>query len=259
MSEDGRISVSREHAVATVWFDRPHARNSMTTVMYKQLADACQQLAADKGVRLVIFRGVGGKSFVAGTDIARFRSFASGEDGLSYERELEAHLQSLFAIPVPTIAVIEGYAVGGGLAIAGACDLRIAVHGAKFGVPIAKTLGNCLAMPNYARTLAAFGESRAKRMLLLADLLTAEEAQEAGFLARLVAPEALDECLAEVVAQLLANAPLTLEVSKEAIRRLQERDLPDGDDLIRRIYGSADFKTGVAAFTGKTKPVWQGK
>jgi enoyl-CoA hydratase/carnithine racemase len=96
-------------------------------------------------------------------------------------------------------------------------------------------------------------------MLLLGDLLSAEEALDSGFLARLVAPETLDQTLAEVVTQLLANAPLTLAVSKEAIRRLQARDIPDGDDLIRRIYGSADFKSGVAAFSSKTKPDWRGE
>lgn len=259
MRDEGQVTVSQEQEVATVWFDRPHARNAMTTAMYEQFTDACIRLSVDRTLRLVVFRGVGGKSFVAGTDIARFLSFTSGDDGVLYEREMEAHLQSLFAISVPTLAVIEGYAVGGGLNIAAACDLRIAVHGAKFGTPIARTLGNCLAMPNYARMLAGFGESRAKRMLLLGDLLSAREAQEAGFLARLVAPEAIEDTLAEVIAQVLANAPLTLEISKEAIRRIQAGDVPDGDDMIRRIYGSADFRAGVAAFTGKAKPVWRGE
>lgn len=259
MSSDGRVTVARDGAVATVWFDRPAARNAMTATMYEQFTATCEALAGDMDLRVVAFRGVGGRAFVAGTDISRFLDFAGPEDGVAYEEEMERHLLPLLDIPVPTLAVVEGYAVGGGLNIAAACDLRIATTGSRFGTPIAKTIGNCLSMPNYARLLSGFGESRAKRMLLLGDLLDAEDAFAAGFLARLVAPDALEATLTEVVAQLLANAPLTLAVSKEAIRRLQARAIPDGDDLIRRAYGSADFKAGVAAFTAKTKPEWRGK
>lgn len=256
MSGEGRVRVSRDGAVATVWFDRPEARNAMTMAMYAQFAAACETLAGDATLRLAVFRGVGGKAFVAGSDISRFLDFNGPEDGLAYEREMDEHLAALMAISVPTLAVIEGFAVGGGLNIAAVCDLRIATTGSRFGVPIAKTVGNCLSMPSYARLLAGFGESRAKRMLLLGDLLGAEEAREAGFLARLAAPDELNATLAEVVAQLLANAPLTMAVSKEAIRRISSRELPDGSDLIRRAYGSADFTAGVAAFTAKTKPEW---
>lgn len=259
MTSEGRVTLAREGAVATVWFDRPGARNALTATMYREFTAACKMLAHDESVRVVVFRGVGGKAFVAGTDISRFLQFDGPEDGIAYEQEMEAHLAALFEIPVPTLAVIEGYAVGGGLNIAAGCDLRIATTGSRFGTPIARTIGNCLSMPNYARLLAGFGEARAKRMLLLGDLLPAEEALEAGFLARLVAPEAIEDTLAGVIAQLLENAPLTLAVSKEAIRRLQARHIPDGDDLIRRIYGSADFKAGVEAFTGKTKPNWRGQ
>jgi enoyl-CoA hydratase/carnithine racemase len=257
--DDGRVRVSRDGTVATVWFDRPAARNALTTTMYEQFTAACRELGADASVRIVVFRGVGGKAFVAGTDIARFLTFTSPEEGVEYEREMETHLAALLAIKVPTLAVIEGYAVGGGLNIAAACDLRIATTGSRFGTPIARTLGNCLSMPNYARLLAGFGESLAKRMLLLGDLLDAEEARQAGFLARLVPADEIDKTAQELIAQLLGNAPLTLEVSKEAIRRLKLQNLPDGDDLVRRIYGSDDFKEGVAAFTAKTKPNWRGR
>jgi enoyl-CoA hydratase/carnithine racemase len=259
MSVDGRVTVSRDGAVARVWLDRPQARNALTITMYEQFAAACHALARDPSVRVVVFRGVGGKAFAAGTDISHFLGFTSAEDGIDYEREMEGHLQALFEIPVPTLAVIEGYAVGGGLNIAAACDLRIATVGSRFGTPIARTIGNCLAMPNYARLLASFGESRAKRMLLLGDLLSATEAMDAGFLARLVPPAELDATQDEVVAQLLANAPLTLAASKEAIRRLQSKQIADGDDLLRRVYGSADFKAGIEAFTGKTTTVWRGR
>ena len=256
---DGEVRVTREGAVATVWFDRQEARNALTTKMYAEFTAACRVLAEDAALRAVVFRGVGGKAFIAGTDIARFKDFASGDDGVAYEREMETHLEALLAIPVPTIAVIEGYAVGGGLNIAAGCDLRIATTGSRFGTPIARTIGNTISMKNHARLLMAFGESRAKRMLLLGELLSTEEAQDAGFLSRLVAPESLEATLAEVVGTILANAPLTLQASKEAIRRIRDAGVPDGDDLIRRVYGSADFKEGVRAFFDKSKPDWRGE
>ncbi len=258
MSE-GRVTLKRDGAVATVWFDRPEARNALTAAMYEQFTESCQAVAQDRSLSAVVFRGTGGKAFVAGTDISRFRDFASGDDGVAYEREMETHLAVLFEIPVPTIAVIEGFAVGGGLNIAAGCDLRIATTGSRFGTPIARTIGNCLAMPNYARLVAGFGESRAKRMLLLGELLDAREAQAAGFLARLVEPAELDSALAELLAQIVGNAPLTLMASKEAIRRITARDIPDGDDLIRQVYGSKDFKRGVRAFFDKSKPDWRGE
>jgi enoyl-CoA hydratase/carnithine racemase len=256
---DGQVTLQRDGAVATVWFDRPEARNALTKVMYEQFTEACQLVAKDRSLRTVVFRGVGGKAFVAGTDISRFRDFTSGDDGVAYENEMETHLAALFQIPVPTIAVIEGYAVGGGLNIAAGCDLRIATAGSRFGTPIARTIGNCLAMPNYARLVAGFGESRAKRMLLLGELLDATEAQAAGFLARLVEPADLDATLAALVAQIEGNAPLTLTASKEAIRRITASNVPDGDDLIRQVYGSGDFKRGVTAFFDKSKPDWRGE
>jgi enoyl-CoA hydratase len=259
MSTDGEVRLERRGAVATVWFDRPDARNALTSAMYEQFTAICEGLAGDRDLRVAVFRGVGGKAFVAGTDIGGFLAFKSAEDGIVYEREMERHLGALLSIPVPTVAAIEGVAVGGGLNIAAACDLRIATTGSRFGTPIAKTLGNCLSMSNYARLLAGFGESRAKRMLLLGELLNAEEVQAAGFLAALVPPEDFEAAIERIVAQLLDNAPLTLAVSKEAIRRLQERALPDGEDLIRHIYGSADFKAGVRAFLDKSKPQWRGE
>jgi enoyl-CoA hydratase/carnithine racemase len=259
MSEDGEVRLEQRGAVATVWFERPAARNALTKRMYEQFSSTCRALGGDSSLRVVVFRGAGGEAFVAGTDIAGFLDFRSAEDGIGYEREMEEHLGALLAIPVPTVAAVDGVAVGGGLNIAAACDLRIATRGSRFGTPIARTLGNCLSMPNYARLLQGFGESRAKRMLLLGELLSAEEAASAGFLAALVAREEFEATIVRVVEQLLANAPLTLAVSKEAIRRLKASALPDGDDLLRRIYGSADFRSGVEAFLDKRRPAWRGE
>src|SRR4029434_1315205 len=125
-------------------------------------------------------------SFIAGTDIAQFREFRTGEDGIAYEAKMEGYLAAIEAVPVPTLAVVEGFAIGGGLAIAAACDLRIATPGSRFCVPIARTLGTCLSMANYSLLVAALGASRAKRVLLLAENLSADEALAGGFLSEIV-------------------------------------------------------------------------
>jgi len=226
--------------------------------MYEQLAEACVRAAADRELRAVVMRGVGGKAFIAGTDIGQFRSFKCAADGIEYERKMEPYLAAIEALPMPTLAVVEGWAIGGGLAIAAACDLRIATPGTRFGVPIARTLGNCLSVANYARLVAALGVSRAKKMLLLAENLPADEALAAGFLAEIVAPEALEARIAALTARLAGGAPITLRVTKEAIRRLLHAGMPDGEDLIAQAYGSADFRTGVEAFLAKQEPRWTG-
>ena len=210
-------------------------------------------------MRVAVFRGAGGKSFIAGTDIAQFQDFRTGEDGIAYEEKMEITIGGIEALPIPTLAVVEGFAIGGGLAIAAACDLRIATPGSRFGVPIARTLGNCLSMANCARLVAALGASRAKRVLLLAENLAAEEALAAGFLSEIVAPADLDKRVAELTDRLAHHAPITMRVSKEAIRRLMLAGLPDDDDLVRASYGSEDFRLGVKAFVEKREPQWTGK
>ncbi|MBI1203415.1 MAG: enoyl-CoA hydratase [Rhodopseudomonas sp.] len=257
--DDGDVKVVREGAVATILFDRPQARNAMTWRMYDRLAAACAALRDDDSLRAIVLRGVGGKAFIAGTDIAQFQEFTTGEQGIAYEERIEAYLAALEALPMPTLAVVEGWAIGGGLAIAACCDLRIATPGSKFGVPIARTLGNCLSVSNYARLVAALGPARTKRMMLMAENIDVDDALAAGFVMDIVAPERLDGRITEICATLAANAPVTLRVTKEALRRLQHAGIPDGEDLVRACYGSADFHEGVAAFVAKRPPRWTGR
>jgi enoyl-CoA hydratase len=257
--DDGSVRISVNGPVAAVVFDRPAARNAMTWAMYVQLVAICERLAEERSVRVATFRGAGGQAFVAGTDIAQFAAFASGDDGIAYERRIDRCIDSIAALPMPTVAVIEGFAVGGGLAIATACDFRVATPHAKLGVPIARTLGNCLSMTNVARLVAAFGGQRVKRMLLLAELIGADEALACGYLQRMCAPEMLDDEAAALCAALAVLAPLTQQVSKQALHRLTLAALPDGDDLIGRCYASADFREGVAAFIEKRSAQWRGE
>jgi enoyl-CoA hydratase/carnithine racemase len=261
-NEEGAVRLTIERAgegsIAHVTFDRPQARNAMTWAMYEQLGAICEQLRGNADVRCVVMRGAGGEAFVAGTDIEQFRAFASGEDGVAYERRIDEGIAAIEALPMPTLAVVEGWCVGGGLAIATACDIRIAAPSAKFGVPIARTLGNCLSMANIARLVAAWGKPRVQRMLIGAEIIAAPEAHACGYLAEIVEGD-LDRAAHERAARLAALAPVTQAVSKEALRRLLVHDLPDAQDLIRRAYGSDDFREGVAAFVQKRSPHWRGR
>jgi enoyl-CoA hydratase/carnithine racemase len=255
----GQVHYTVENGVGQVVFDRPEARNAMTWGMYDALAEICGRIAEDRSLKVVTFRGAGGEAFVAGTDIEQFREFNSGQDGLDYEKIIDARIGALESLPVPTIAVVEGFAIGGGLAIAAACDFRIATPATRFGIPIARTLGNTLSIANTARVLAHFGPGRAKRMLMLAELLTAQEARECGFVAEIAEPADLDARLAILVSKLSANAPVTMRVQKEAMNRIIHAGLPEGSDLVAECYGSRDFKLGVEAFLTKQKPVWTGE
>ena len=254
----GRVHLSISDGVASILIDRPEARNAMTWSMYEELAQICAQIATDPQIRVATFRGAGGEAFVAGTDIEQFHAFNSGEDGIAYEKKIDERIGQIERLPMPTVAIVEGWAIGGGFAISAACDFRIATPQASFGVPIARTLGNCLSIANTARVVAAFGVARAKRMLLLAETIGAEEAKDCGFVTEIADAAELDAKAPALCALLAKNAPVTMRVSKEAIRRVIAEGLPQGDDLIRACYGSRDFKIGVDAFLDKKKPVWTG-
>ena len=257
MSE-GKVQLRIEGGIASVLFDRPQARNAMTWAMYGQLGEICDQLQADASVRLVTFRGAGGEAFVAGTDIEQFKAFNTGEDGVAYEQQIDRCIHKLESLPMPTVAVIEGWTIGGGLAIATTCDFRIATPASRFGVPIAKTLGNCLSVANLARLSAVFGMPRVRRMLMLAEILSADEALSCGFLSQIAGAGEIDAALARLCERLAVLAPVTQSVTKEGLRRLVAQDLPGDEDLIRRCYGSEDFREGVNAFVGKRSPAWKG-
>jgi enoyl-CoA hydratase len=239
--------------------DRPNARNAMTFDMYERLAAICRDANADPATRALVLSGAG-DAFAAGTDIAQFANFTSAEQALDYERRMDAWLGAIEDVRVPTIAALRGPVVGGGLAIAAACDLRVAAPSARFGVPVARTLGNCFSAANLVRLSALVGLGRVKELVLTARLIDAHEARAIGLVSEVVGGEdALVPRVDELVATLASFAPLTLRATKEALRRIRESMLPDeASDLVALCYTSADFREGVAAFLERRKPVWKG-
>lgn len=255
---DPELLVEQEGPVLTVTFNRPRQRNAMTWDMYDGLYDACEQADADDDIRVMVLRSSSEKAFIAGTDISQFSDFSDGADGVAYEAKIGRIISRLEDVDVPTVAAVRGFCVGGGLTVAAVCDLRVATPSARFGVPIARTLGNCLSMNNYSLLLHHLGPALALDVLLRARLLTGEEAKAAGFVAELCEEEELDATVDGVVKTLLGHAPLSMWAAKEAVRRLRRAQAPDGDDIVARVFGSSDFQRAVKAFTAKESVVWEG-
>jgi enoyl-CoA hydratase len=263
---DELLFTTDEAGIARIVLNRPQARNAMTFAMYQGLITCCEAITENPAVKALIITGAGDKAFAAGTDIAQFRSFNTAEDALGYERFMDRVLGSLERLRVPTIAAIAGACTGGGAAIAAACDLRVATQDARFGFPIARTLGNCLSQGNLKRLSGLIGPARVKDIIFTARLVGAEEALSIGLIGEVVTDRAALTERVDALAQLLAgHAPLTMQATKEGLRRLAEDEAPaegqahPGDDLILMCYMSQDFREGMEAFLGKRTPEWSGR
>ena len=247
--------------IAVLTFNRPQARNALTWAMYDALVAACDRVDADPAVRVFVVRAAG-DAFAAGTDIGQFTGFKTGDDGLAYERRLDAVIDRLERVRVPTIAQVHGVAAGGGCAIALACDLRVCTPAARFGVPIARTLGNCLSAANYARLVDLVGPARTKDLLFTGRFLDAAEASSLGLVTATAEPDRIDEAVRSLAGRIAAHAPLTIRATKEAVRRIAEhRRVAAGlaDDLVAACYASADFREGIEAFLAKRQPTFTGQ
>jgi enoyl-CoA hydratase/carnithine racemase len=247
--------------IAHVTFNRPQARNALTFAMYERLAEVCRTVDDDPSVKAMIVTGAGDKAFAAGTDISQFRAFATPQDGIDYEQRIDRILGVLEQCRVPVIAAIAGACTGGGAAIAACSDIRLATKSAKFGFPIARTLGNCLSMSSLARLSTLIGPARVKEVIFSARLIEAPEALSIGLLSEVVEDAAALAARAQELARLYAShAPLTLRATKEGLRRLQSRLAgAEAEDLIQMCYTSRDFKEGIEAFFEKRAPRWTGK
>ncbi len=257
--DEPELLVESDGGVLTVTFNRPRQRNAMTWGMYEGLYEACEKADGDDDIRVMVLKGAGDKAFVAGTDISQFSEFTSGQDGVDYEEKIARIVTRLEDVNVPTVASIRGFCVGGGLGLASVCDLRVATRSARLGIPIARTLGNCLSMNNYSLLMAHLGPATVLDVLLRARLLTGEEAAAAGFVVELCDDDQLDTVTDGGVQTLLGHAPLSMWAAKEAVRRIRRANVPNGDDIVSRVFASDDFHAAVAAFANKETVVWQGK
>ena len=245
--------------IGRITFNRPQARNSLTFNMYERLAEICANAGNDRSLKVLILTGAGDKAFAAGTDINQFRAFKTPQDAIDYETRIDRILGALEQCQVPTIAAINGACAGGGAGIAACCDLRIGTSTAKFGFPIARTLGNCLSMSSLGRLSALIGAARLKEIIFTARLIEAEEAHQLGLLNEVVEDGPALERRADELARLIAgHAPLTLRATKQGLLRMQPKPGED-EDLILMCYQSRDFREGMDAFLNKRTPNWKGQ
>lgn len=246
--------------VAILTFNRPEARNAMTWGMYETLRETCERVDAEPGTRVLVLRGAGDKAFVSGTDIRQFTEFKTREDVFGYEARLERSIGRLAALRKPAIAMVQGDAVGGGLFVALACDVRLAAEHTRYGAPVARTLGNFPAPANLSRLVAAIGPVRARNLVLTARLMDAREALAAGLVDEVLAADRLEARVRELAQHMAALAPLTLQATKEATRRVSEAfALRDAEDLLLSCYLSRDFQEGVRAFLDKRPARFEGR
>lgn len=254
MSED--LLIDRADGVVTVTFNRPERRNAFTTAMYAQLREMCAELRDDPTVGVLVLKGAGGKAFAAGNEISDFLE----ADAVDYENWIRELLDMLFELPQVTVAAVDGVCVGGGLAVATHCDLRVATESSRFGYPIARTLGNALAAPIVYRCAAVFGEPLTREMLLASRLVDAHRAHAVGALVATVPDStALDAEVDALVNGIAQASRVTLRVTKQQLlhrARVLEKAPVDEEAVLREVYGGPDFAEGVRAFLAKEKPAF---
>ena len=257
-----RIDLDIDQGIATVTLHNPSKLNAVNAAMWRGLSAAMARIAGDDSVRCVIVRGAGENAFAAGGDIEEFRNVrATVDDALHYHEDLVASaLNAIRDCAVPTVAAIRGACVGGGLEIAGCCDIRIAGESARFGAPINR-LGFSMYPGEMAGLLALVGPAVVLEILLEGRILDAREALHKGLLTRVVDDERVFEEAAVSAERIRAGAPLVARWHKQWVRRLTT-GVPLSEDEKRRAFdflATEDYREGLAAFSEKRAPVFRGR
>ncbi len=256
-----QILVQRDDTIATVTLNRPEKLNAMTKPMWRRLGEVMGELSADDGVRCIVVTGAGMKSFSPGNDISEFETERSNvEQARAYGKILHRALDTIRACRHPTVAMIRGICVGGGLEIAGLCDLRICGESSRFGIPINR-LGLVMAYPEIEVLIGLVGRSVALEILLEGRVFGAAEAKEMGLVSRVVADGDVEKEALETAKRIAEGAPMVARWHKKFAPRLAEPAPLTAEELDEgyACYGTEDFETGYKAFLAKTKPDFKGR
>ncbi len=258
-----RVQTWLDASTLHIRFNNPARHNALSVDMWEAVPPLLEQAAADERVRLVVFSGAGDKAFVSGADISQFEDQRAAHEAVQrYEAMAEAALTGIERCPLPTLACIRGWCIGGGVNVAIACDVRIAASDAVFSIPAAR-LGLGYRYSAMKNLVDLIGPGAAKDLFFTARRIGAEEARVLGLVSRTAAPEQLDALLAEYTAALAENAPLTVRAAKaitaEILKASPDADLARCQALIAACFASEDYAEGRRAFMEKRRPVFKGR
>ena len=262
MSE-GRLRVEKRGAVGWIVFDQPEKMNAINDAMWRGIPEAMARFDADREVRCVAFRGEGTQAFAAGADISQFEAIRDGEAAVGeYDDLLDRVLLSIQDSRKPSVAMIHGFCMGGGLEVALACDLRYCGASAQFAIPAAK-LGLAYNIEGHKRLLETVGHARTREIMFLGRRYGAQEALAMGLVHRVLPDAELGAYVDGVIATLLENAPLAIANSKTILEEyVKSSGAPDAEAMraaMRRCAESEDYKEGRRAFMEKRKPAFKGR